>query len=90
MSCMPCSDQNLNLVFSFFFFSLPAAFWSRTNGVNTNGAAAKVPLSKNNNFAVTPLVLTPFVPFRALRGSTSRCPAAIFAFAAASSCCFSC
>ena len=69
------------------------ACWLRTNGVDTNGAAAevmhfdrlgkkvrpgtfgkikqvsgstrKVPLSKNMNFAVTPLVLTPFVPFRA-------------------------
>ena len=42
--------------------------WLRTDGVNTNGAAAKVtkkqPLSKNMKFAVAPLVLTPFVPFR--------------------------
>ena len=58
--------------------------WLRTNGVNTNGAAAKeliladwvkkvrpgtsgkikVRLTKNMRFAVTPLVLTPFVPFR--------------------------
>ena len=68
--------------------------WLRTNGVNTNGAAAKVMnfdrlhigekgtpchfsegknrltgvpkkslCQKNMKFAVTPLVLTPFVPF---------------------------
>ena len=47
----------------------------RTNGVNTNGAAAKVikfdgstqkvPVN-NMKVAVTPLVLTPFVPFRGL------------------------
>ena len=50
----------------------------RTNGVDTNGAAAKVitfdrlgkkythkvPLSKIVKFAVASLVLTPFVPFR--------------------------
>ena len=29
-----------------------------------NGSTQKVPLSKNMKFAVTPLVLTPFVPFR--------------------------
>ena len=68
------------------------ASWLRTNGVNTNGAAAKVmnfdrlgkkvrpgtfgkdkrsltgvsqkvPLPKNMKSQVTPLVLTPFVPF---------------------------
>ena len=66
--------------------------WLRTNGVNANGAAAKVmnsdwlgknvrhgtfgkikvgerecpksPSVENLKFAVTPLVLTPFVPFR--------------------------
>ena len=65
--------------------------WLRTNGINTNGVAAKITMfyrlgknvrdnyiwtdvdrlvpnkslcQKNMNLAVTPLVLTPFVPFR--------------------------
>ena len=42
-------------------------------GVDTNGAAAKVPLSKNMQSAVTPLVLTPLVPLRAPAGASLRC-----------------
>ena len=33
-----------------------------------DGSTQKVPLSKNMTFAVTPLVLTPFVSFRGTRG----------------------
>ena len=33
-----------------------------------NGSTQQVPLSKNMKFAVTPLVLTPFVTFREMRG----------------------
>ena len=31
-----------------------------------NGSAQKVPLSNNMKFAVTPMALTPFVPFRVI------------------------
>ena len=50
-------------------------FWSTPKG--HLGSARKVPLSKNTKFAVTPFVLTPFVPFRKsheLTAETSRFP----------------
>ena len=63
--------------------TLPPAckVWLRTNGVNTDGAAAKATnfdlrpgtfgkspsVKKHINCALTPLVPTPFVPFRKVR-----------------------
>ena len=38
-----------------------------------NGSTQKAPLSRSIQFAVTPLVLTPFVPFRTPRDSASSC-----------------
>ena len=42
--------------------------------VGLTGEPKKVTLSKNKTFAVTPLVLTPFVPFRRPRKKRSHLP----------------
>ena len=53
---------------------MPCGTWLRTNGVNIDGAAAKVMIFDRLGKKVrpgtfgTPLVLTPFVPFQGTQG----------------------